>query len=57
MNQFNKAKENGLSVEQERNLNIIRGCVIASSLDISTKKKLCDFILELEEYFCTEEDE
>lgn len=55
MNQFEKAKENGLSIIQVMNLNTILGCVIASYLDNPRKTELRDFIQELEDYFGLEE--
>lgn len=57
MNQFARAKENGLTIEQEDNFDILRGCVMASHLENSDKRKLCSFIQDLQDYFEAEEEE
>ncbi len=58
MSSFDKSKENGLSVEQERKFNILRGVILGSFLTNPEKRELCEFITELEEYFNGElEDE
>lgn len=45
MNQFARAKENGLNQDQSDKLNTIR------FLEYSQKRAICDFIQELEDYF------
>lgn len=51
MNQFARAKENGLNQDQSDKLNTIRCCVMSSFLEYSQKRAICDFIQELEDYF------
>ena len=51
MEQFERAKESGLSIEQERKLHIIRGCILGSFLSNEEKREMCEFINALEEYF------
>lgn len=57
MSNLDKAKENGLTIEQERNFNVLRGIILGSCLTNPDKKDLCDFVTELEEYFNEESEE
>ncbi|KAF5051109.1 hypothetical protein DSECCO2_422720 [anaerobic digester metagenome] len=51
MNKFENYKENGLTEEAEKNFNVIRGVILGALLKNEEKKKLCDFVNEMEEYF------
>mgnify|MGYP000880869414 CR=1 FL=1 len=51
MGKFEIAKDLGLSAEQERKFNLIRGCILGSFLEHKEKVELCEFINELENYF------
>lgn len=50
MNQFERVKDTGITLEQDENFNIIRGCVMGSFLENPIKKELMEFINELIEY-------
>jgi len=56
MSSLDKAKENGLSAEQERKFNILRGVVLGSDLTNPEKRVLCEFVTEIEEYFNEESE-
>ena len=50
MNAFKRYKENGISVEGSRQMNVIRGCIMGSHLESQDKKELLQFMGDLEEY-------
>ncbi len=50
MNQIELYKTKGLSDIGYRSINIIRGCILGSSLENKDKRELCNFMNELEEY-------
>lgn len=54
MNLIEYYKENGLSIEGDRQINVIRGCIVTSHLDKQDKQEMLDFMTALEEYI--EED-
>lgn len=56
MNLIEYYKEKALSIEGLRQINMIRGCILASYLDKQDKKELLDFITALEEYLEDEEE-
>jgi len=57
VNAFEDYKENGLSADGRRKINIIVGCILASGLDNKDKRKHVEFMRELEEYLDGEEEE
>jgi hypothetical protein len=57
MGSLEKAKENGLTIDQERNFNVLRGVILGSVLTNPEKRALCDFVTELEEYFNEESED
>lgn len=57
MGSLEKAKENGLTIEQERNLNVLRGVVLGSYLTNPEKVDLCNFITDIERYFNEESED
>ncbi len=50
MNVIEQYKRNGVSVDGERNINMIVGCILGSQLDNGTKRELANFMRALEEY-------
>ena len=55
MNMIKYYKEKSLSIEGLRQIGIIRGCILASSLDNQDKREMLDFMTALEEYLEDEE--
>lgn len=55
MNIFEDYKENGLSVDGRKKINMIVGCILTSGLDNKDKRKHVEFMRELEEYLDEEE--
>ena len=56
MNMIKYYKERGLSMDGIRQINMIRGCILASYLDKQDKREMLDFMTALEEYLEDEED-
>lgn len=50
MNMIEYYKEKSLSIEGQHQIDMIRGCIVASCLEKQDKKELLDFIKALEEY-------
>ena len=50
MNLIEYYKEKSLSIEGQHQIDMIRGCIVASCLEKQDKKELLDFIKALEEY-------
>ncbi len=50
MNTFEDYKENGLSVDGRKKINMIVSCILASCLDNKDKRKHVEFMRELEDY-------
>lgn len=57
MNMIEYYKEKSLSIEGRNQIDMIRGCILTSSLDKQDKRELLDFIGALEEYLEDEENE
>mgnify|MGYP001004440790 CR=1 FL=1 len=55
MNMIEYYKEKSLSIEGLNQINMIRWCILASSLDNQNKRELLDFMTALEEYLEDEE--
>ena len=55
MNLIEYYKEKSLSIEGQYQIDMIRGCILASSLDSQDKRELLDFMTALEEYLEDEE--
>jgi len=55
VNIFEDYKENGLSVDGRKKINMIVGCILTSGLDNKDKRKHVEFMRELEEYLDEEE--
>jgi len=56
MNMIEYYKEKGLSIEGQHQIDVIRGCILASHLDTQDKREMLDFMTALEEYLEDEED-
>lgn len=56
MNMIKYYKEKSLSIEGQHQIDMIRGCILASSLDKQNKRECLDFMTALEEYFEDEEE-
>lgn len=56
MNLIEYYKEKSLSSEGLHQIGMIRGCILASSLDKQDKKELLDFMTALDEYLEDEEE-
>jgi len=50
MNLIEYYKEKGLSIEGERQINMIVGCIVASDLNNRDKRELIDFMRAIEDY-------
>ena len=50
MNLIEYYKEKGLSIEGERQINMIIGCIVASDLNNQDKRELIDFMRAIEDY-------
>lgn len=57
MGSLEKAQENGLTIDQERNFNILRGIILGSALTNPEKRELCNFVTDIEEYFNEESED
>lgn len=55
MNMIEYYKEKSLSIEGQNQIDMIRGCIMASSLEKQDKRELLDFMRALEEYLDDEE--
>lgn len=55
MNLIEYYKEKSLSIEGQNQIDMIRGCIVASYLDNQDKRELLDFMSALEEYLEDEE--
>ena len=56
MNLIEYYKEKSLSIEGQRQIYMIRGCILASGLDTQNKREMLDFMTSLEEYLEDEEE-
>lgn len=56
MNLIEYYKEKGLSIEGQHQIGMIRGCILASSLDKQNKRECLDVMTALEEYLEDEEE-
>ncbi|GEM_PF-2397207 len=50
MNLIEYYKEKGLSIEGERQINMIVGCIVASHLNNQDKRELIEFMRAIEDY-------
>ena len=57
MNLIEYYKEKGLSIEGQRQINIIVACIIGSGLDNQDKREHIDFMRALEEYLENDEED
>ena len=56
MNLIEYYKEKGLSIEGRHQIGMIRGCILASSLDKQDKRECLDVMTALEEYLEDKEE-
>ena len=56
MNRISYYKDNGLSSEGYRDINIIVACIMDSHLDNSSKRELINFMRDLETHLEGEDD-
>ena len=56
MNLIEYYKEKSLSIEGQRQIAVIRGCILASYLNEQDKREMLDFMTALEEYLEDKEE-